>query len=91
MLLINLLLFTLACLVLVQSNNFLVKSLAKISFFLKLNEFTIGFILVAIGTSLPEIFVGVMSAFNGTPEFSVGNVIGSNILDLTLVKIPKNG
>jgi len=26
-----------------------------------------------------------MSAFNGTPEFSVGNVIGSNILDLTLV------
>ena len=56
---INLLFFILACLVLIQSNNYLVKSLAKISYFLKLNEFTIGFILVALGTSLPEIFVGI--------------------------------
>lgn len=82
---VNLTLFIVACIILVSSNSFLVKSLSKISYFLNLNEFTIGFILVSIATSLPEIFVGVMSAFNGTPEFSIGNVIGSNILDLTLV------
>ncbi len=85
MLVVNLIFFIIACLVLVQSNNYLIKSLAKISYFLKLTEFTIGFILVAIGTSLPEMFVGVMSALEGVPSFSVGNVIGSNILDLTLV------
>jgi len=85
MLLIHLALFTVACIVLVWSNNFLVKSLSKISYFLNLNEFTIGFILVSVATSLPEIFVGVMSAVSGIPEFSIGNVIGSNIIDLTLV------
>ncbi len=85
MLLINLLFFIIACIVLVQSNNYLVKSLTKISYFLNLNEFTIGFILVSVATSLPEIFVGIMSALNKTPQFSVGNVIGSNIIDLTLV------
>lgn len=85
MLIINLILFTFACIILVMSNTFLVKALAKISYFLNLNEFTIGFILVSVATSLPEIFVGVMSAVSGTPEFSIGNVIGSNILDLTLV------
>ena len=85
MLVINLALFILACIVLVQSNSFLVKSLAKISYFLKLNEFTIGFIIMSLATSLPELFVGIMSALSGTPAFAVGNVIGSNILDLTLV------
>lgn len=85
MLVINLALFVLACIVLVQSNSFLVKSLAKISYFLKLNEFTIGFIIMSLATSLPELFVGIMSALSGTPEFAIGNVIGSNILDLTLV------
>lgn len=85
MLLVNLILFALACLVLVQSNNLLVKALAKISYFFRLTEFTIGFIIVSVGTSLPELFVGIVSALEGTPAFSVGNVIGSNILDLTLV------
>ncbi len=85
MLFINLALFILSCIVLVQSNNYLVKSLAKISYFLKLNEFTIGFIIMSVATSLPELFVGIMSAIDGVPAFSVGNVIGSNILDLTLV------
>ena len=85
MIVINLVLFILACIVLVQSNSFLVKSLAKISYFLKLNEFTIGFIIMSLATSLPELFVGIMSALSGTPAFAIGNVIGSNILDLTLV------
>jgi cation:H+ antiporter len=85
MLMINIGLFILACLILVQSNNMLVKSLSKISYFLNLSEFTIGFVLVSLATSLPELFVGVMSAINGTPEFAIGNVIGSNIIDLTFV------
>jgi len=40
---------------------------------------------MSVATSLPELFVGIMSAIDGVPAFSVGNVIGSNILDLTLV------
>jgi cation:H+ antiporter len=50
-----------------------------------MNEFIAAFILMAICTSLPELFVGISSALAGKPAFSLGNVIGSNIVDLTLV------
>lgn len=82
---LDLLFFVLACVILSQSSTYLVKSLSKISSFLKLNEFVIGFILVAVATSLPETFIGIMGALEGTPGFSIGNVIGSNIIDLTLI------
>ena len=85
MFLINLVVFIVACLVLVKSSSVLVKALAKIASFLNINEFAIGFILVAVATSLPETFVGILSAINGTPQLSVGNVIGANVLDLTLI------
>ena len=85
MLVVNLILFIVACIVLSQSSTFVVKSLAKISYYLKLNEFTIGFILVAVATSIPETFIGIMSALDNIPILSVGNVLGSNIIDLTLI------
>ncbi|MBN1502715.1 sodium:calcium antiporter [Candidatus Woesearchaeota archaeon] len=85
MFMLNLGIFVVACIVLVKSSGSLVRSLIKISSFLRLNEFTIGFIIMAISTSLPEMFVGIMSAINNVSSFSLGNVIGSNILDLTIV------
>ncbi|MBD3203044.1 hypothetical protein GF327_02020 [Candidatus Woesearchaeota archaeon] len=77
--------FMTACIFLVKSSDYLVKSLVKISSFFKLNEFTIGFIIMAISTSLPELFVGIVSALDGEPIFALGNAIGSNIMDLTIV------
>jgi cation:H+ antiporter len=85
MLITNLVFFLVACVLLVQSNNYLVKSLAKLSSVLRINEFSLGFILVAVATSLSELFVGIMSALRGTPQLSVGNVIGANILDMTFI------
>ena len=81
----NLVFFIIACLVLVKSSNWLLKSLIKISGFFHVSEFSVGFIVLAISTSLPEMFVGIMSAIRKTPLLSLGNVIGSNILDLTIV------
>lgn len=78
-------LFLLSCVFLVIAGMLLVKSLVKLAAFLKLNEFIAAFILMAICTSLPELFVGISSALAGKPAFSLGNVIGSNIIDLTLV------
>ncbi|MFH1399711.1 MAG: calcium/sodium antiporter [Candidatus Woesearchaeota archaeon] len=85
MFLVNFAFFTISCIILVKSSSFLVKSLLKISQYLNLNEFTVGFIIMAVSTSLPELFIGITSAINKTPELTVGNVIGSNILDLTLI------
>lgn len=82
---LNLVFFVLSCLVLVQSSTFVVKSFSKIAEYLRINEFAVGFIIVAVSTSLPELFVGVTSAFSGTNELALGNVIGANIINLTLI------
>src|SRR3989338_916917 len=85
MLLMSLILFLISCLVLVVSGGFLVKLIVKIASYLRLSEFVVAFIIMAFSTSIPELFVGISYAINGNPALSLGNVIGSNIADLTLV------
>ncbi len=85
MLVINLLYFTLSCIVLIIGGSFLVKSLEKIAQFLRISEFSSAFIIMAIATSLPELFVGISSAISNNSGLSLGNVIGANILNLTLI------
>jgi len=85
MLILNLIYFILSGIILVISGGFLVKSLSKISKFLKISEFTVAFIIMAIATSIPELFVGISSALSNTASLSLGNVIGANILNLTLI------
>ena len=48
-------------------------------------EIVIGLTIVAAGTSAPELFVSLVSALKGTPDMAVGNVIGSNIFNTTLI------
>ena len=48
-------------------------------------EIVIGLTIVACGTSMPEFFVSLMSALNGTPDMAVGNVVGSNIMNTMLI------
>jgi cation:H+ antiporter len=81
----NLVVFIVACLILVKSASWLVSSLTKIAEYFRMSEFVIGFIIMALATSVPELFVGVTSALEGSPLLGVGTVIGSNIVDLTLV------
>ena len=73
------------CGVLITSGIYLVKSLTRIARFLGISEFSAAFIIMAFATSIPELFVGVSSAINGNPGLSLGNIIGANILDLTLI------
>src|SRR3989338_694406 len=82
---LTLILFLISCLVLVASGGYLVKLIVKIASYLKLSEFVVAFIIMAFATSIPELFVGINSAIGGNPALSLGNVIGSNIADLTLV------
>lgn len=48
-------------------------------------EIVIGLTIVAAGTSAPELFVSLMSAIKGSSDLAVGNVIGSNIFNTTLI------
>lgn len=81
----NILFFALACLALIISGTLLVKSLAKIAHLFKMTEFAAAFIIMSIATSFPELFVGISSALNKTPEIALGNIFGANMLDLTLI------
>lgn len=85
MLLVSILLLILSCIFLVLSGVGLVKSLTKISYFLRISEYIIAFVLMALATSLPELLVGITSAMNKVSSLSLGNVIGSNIADIALV------
>jgi cation:H+ antiporter len=85
MLLTNFLLFLFSGFFLVISGIFLVKSLDKIARLIGISEFSAAFIIMAFATSVPELFVGISSAFQGSPQLSMGNIIGANILDLTLL------
>ncbi len=85
MLLDTLGLLILGFILLIISSQFLVKSLTRIAVCLDLNEFIIGFIIVALATSIPELIIGIDSALAGKPTLALGNVLGANIIDLTLV------
>ena len=52
---------------------------------MRVPEIVIGLTIVAAGTSAPEMFVSLVSALKGTADLAVGNVIGSNIFNTTLI------
>jgi len=81
----NLIFFLVSAVFLVISGIYLVKSVYKVSEFLRISSFSAAFIIVAFATSLPELFVGISSAVQGTPALSMGNVIGASIIDITLI------
>ena len=52
---------------------------------LRVPQIVIGLTIVALGTSMPEVCVSVVSALKGTPDLAVGNVVGSNIFNALLI------
>lgn len=78
-------LFLISVFVLVKSGSAAVKCLVAISRYLRISEYVLAFILMALATSLPEFFVGINSALAKAPVLSLGNIIGSNIVNLSLI------
>lgn len=50
-----------------------------------LSEAVIGIVIVAAGTSLPELFASIVPAIKGKSEIALGNIIGSNIANILLI------
>lgn len=63
----------------------LVKGAGGIALNLNIPRLVVGLTVVAFGTSAPELFVSVLSAVQGKMGVSVGNVIGSNVINVALV------
>ena len=71
--------------VLLVSAQILVYTAVNIAQMFGVSELIIGLTIIAIGTSLPELAATVGSALKGHPEIAIGNVVGSNILNILAV------
>ncbi|MBR4995005.1 MAG: calcium/sodium antiporter [Alistipes sp.] len=51
----------------------------------RIPEFIVGLTVMAVGTSMPELTVSVMSALKGSSDMAIGNVTGSNIFNILII------
>lgn len=70
---------------LIISANILVEGARSIALELGVSELVIGLTVMAIGTSLPELATSITSAVKGHYDLVLGNIIGSNIMNILLV------
>jgi cation:H+ antiporter len=77
--------FLVALFILMWAAGKLVSNLQKVSNYLRISVYVIAFILMGFITSIPELFLGITSAINKVPVYSLGNIIGANIANICLV------
>ncbi|RLU00844.1 MAG: calcium/sodium antiporter [Ketobacter sp.] len=77
--------FILGTTILIGSSRLLVWGAIEVATALQISEVVIGLTIVAIGTSLPELAASVASALRRHHDIALGNIIGSNILNLLAV------
>lgn len=71
--------------ILIKGADFLVSGSSSIAKKFNISNLAIGLTVVALGTSMPELIVSLISAIDGKGDAAFGNVIGSNIFNLLLI------
>lgn len=71
--------------ILLISGEFLVRGGVSLGRKTGISELVIGVTVISLGTSAPELVVSLQAALSGHPDISVGNVVGSNISNVSLV------
>lgn len=80
------LLFTVVGLALIiVGSSLAVDAASAIAMMLGLSERFIGLTIVALGTSLPELFTSVAAAIKKNPDMAIGNIVGSNIFNILFI------
>lgn len=70
---------------LMKGADWFVEGASKIADKLGIPQLVIGLTIVAMGTSLPEAAVSISAAMQGSAEITIGNVVGSNILNVLII------
>ena len=82
---ITLIFLTIGLISLIFGSRYAVIYAEKIAILLNISELIIGLTIIAIGTSLPELAATISAVLKKKTDMVVGNVIGSNVLNITLV------
>ena len=85
MLSLNIILLLISFFLLTLAAKWVVQSLLRVAQFLGWKEFVAAFLLAAFSNSIPNFFVGIVSALNKVPELSFGDVIGGNVIEICLL------
>ncbi|MEM9857734.1 MAG: calcium/sodium antiporter [Bacteroidota bacterium] len=83
--LFNIILLVVGLFILILGGDFLVRGASNIALRAHISPLVVGLTIVAFGTSAPELLISVKAAISGSPDMTMGNVVGSNICNLALV------
>lgn len=75
----------LGLIILILGGELLVRGSTSIALKAKISPLVVGLTIVAFGTSAPELLISIKAALAGSPDMTMGNVVGSNICNLALV------
>lgn len=79
------LLLALGFVLLIKGAEWLVNGATAVASRLGISDMIIGLTIVSMGTSLPELIIGVIASINGSSGLATGNVFGSNIANVLLI------
>ncbi len=68
----------------VASDQFVIGA-ARVALLRRISPLVVGVVIVGFGTSAPELLVSALAAAGGEPEIAIGNIVGSNIANLSLL------
>ena len=78
-------LFLVSFIMLFIGGDLLVRSSVSLALKMRISTLVVGMTVVSFATSAPELFVSLQAVLNGSNDIAFGNVIGSNIANITLV------
>ncbi len=82
---ITYILFFAGFVVLIYGAHKLVEGAASLGFKFGMSQVVVGMTIVALGTSLPELFINIFASIRGNTDLVIGNVLGSNIANTFLI------
>ena len=85
MIFLQILLLVLGFAMLIKGADWFVEGTSGIARKMGIPQLVVGLTIVAMGTSAPEAAVSITAALKGTADIAVGNVVGSNILNIFII------
>ncbi len=83
--LLQLILLAVGFVMLIKGADWFVDGASGIAFKLGIPQLVIGLTIVAMGTSAPEAAVSISAAFKGSADITIGNIVGSNIMNILII------
>lgn len=82
---LSILLMVIGLFLLIKGSDAFVDLGTKIGKKFKMSEVLIGLTIVSVGTSLPEMLLSLSASFNGSSDFLIGNIVGTNIFNMCCI------